>query len=85
MNTNPQYYGLSPKIQLKEIGKNKLGIVKVLKSRIIRKDAEKIVAIASQIKSINPELEITLICTHNICSKSIMLLKNERVAIELID
>ncbi len=85
METTPSYYGLSSKIQLKELDNNHIGIYKVIKSRIIQKDALKIAAIATQIKSVDPALEVTLICTRNICSKSIALLEREGVTIELVD
>ena len=85
METNPSHYGLPTRIQLEELGENKLGIHKVIKSRIIQKDAAKIVAIAGQIKSVNPNLELTLICTRNICSKSIALLEKENIAVNYID
>ncbi|MBN2765610.1 MAG: hypothetical protein JXR27_04490 [Paludibacteraceae bacterium] len=80
--TDPTFYGLSTRIQLEALSLNKLGIRKVIKSRIIRKDAEKIVEIAHQIKSVTPYMEVTLICTRNICSKSIDLLKKEGIGIE---
>ena len=85
METNPTHYGLSPKVQLKELGNNRIAICKVIKSRIIRKDAEKIVAMANQIKSLTPELEVTLICTRNICSKSIALLDQADICIDFVN
>ncbi len=85
METTPSYYGLSSKIQLKELDNNSIGIYKVMKSRIIQKDALKIAAIATQIKSVDPALGVTLICTRNICSKSIASLEREGVTIELVD
>jgi len=85
METTPGYYGLSSKIQLRELDNNRIGIYKVIKSRIIQKDAMKIIDIATQIKSVDPALEVTLICSRNICSKSIALLEREGVTIELVD
>ena len=85
MEKNPQQYGLPSRIQLEELGENRLGIRKVVKSRIIQKDAAKIVEIARKIKSVNPALELTLICTTNICSKSMALLSNEGIEVEFID
>ena len=85
METTSGYYGLSSKIQLRELDNNRIGIYKVIKSRIIQKDALKIAAIAAQIKSVIPEMEVTLICTRNICSKSIALLEREGVTIDLED
>jgi hypothetical protein len=85
MTTDPTYYGLPARIQLKEIGDNRLAIRKVIKSRIIRKDAEKIVQMARQIKSVNPAVGITLLCSRNICSKSLALLRDEEIGIEYVD
>lgn len=85
METNPLHYGLSSKVQLKELANNRIGIYKVIKSRIIQKDAVKIAAIASQLKSVAPKLEVTLICTRNICSKSIALLNKEGIDVQFVD
>ncbi len=81
METNPTFYGLSPRLILEELGPNRIGIRKVIKSRIISKDAEKIVEFARQIKSVTPNLEVTLICTRNICSKSVPLLIDNGIKI----
>lgn len=81
METNPLYYQLSARTVLEPLAHNRLAIVKLVKSRIIRKDAEKIAAMAQQIKKISPEMEVTLVCTHNICSKSIALLAAEGIEI----
>jgi hypothetical protein len=85
METNPAYYGLSSRIVLENIRPNVLGVRKVIKSRFISKDAEKIVEIVRQIKSVTPEMEVTLICTRNICSKSVELIKSEGIKIEYRD
>ena len=85
METNPQHYGLPARIQLEALAENRLGIRKVIKSRIIQKDAAKIVAIANQLKSVTPGVEVTLICSMNICSKSIALLEKEGIKVNFID
>ncbi|MFT3752147.1 MAG: hypothetical protein QM800_04475 [Paludibacter sp.] len=85
MDTNPLHYGLPARVQLEELGKNRLGIRKVLKSRIIQKDTAKIIAIAQQIKSVNPKLGLTLICTPNICSKSLDLLSKEGIEVSFVE
>ncbi len=85
METNPVYYGLPAKLVLKEIAKNRIGLVKIIKSRIIQKDALRIVEFVAQIKSVNPELEVTLICIRNICSKSIALLDKEGIDVQFVD
>ena len=85
MENNPLYYGLPNRVQLEVLGHNRLGIRKEIKSRIIQKDATRIIEIAKLIKSKHPELEITLICTRNICSKSITLLKKEGIEIVYVE
>lgn len=85
METNPLHYAIPTRIQLVNLGKNRIGISKVIKSRIIQKDAVKIVAIAQQIKSVHPDLEVTLLCTRNICSKSLALLEKEGVSVEFVE
>jgi hypothetical protein len=85
METNPLYYGLPARVRLDKIADNQLAIRKVIKSRLIRKDAEKIVAMANQIRSISPKLEIALICTRNICSKSIALLNSNNINTVYVD
>lgn len=85
METNPVYYGLPAKLILKEIGQNRIGLVKIIKSRIIQKDAIRIVTFTNQIKSVAPELEVTLICSRNICSKSIAMLELKGVTIEFAE
>ena len=85
METTPNYYGLSSKIQLKELDNNRVGIYKVIKSRIIQKDALKIAAIAAQIKSVDPALDVTRICNRNICSKSIAWVEREGVNLKIVD
>ena len=85
METNPICYGLSARVQLEIIGVNHLALRKVIKSRIIQKDAVKILEMVRKIKNVNPKLEITLICTSNICSKSKKILKNEDIGLIMVD
>nr|WP_321452790.1 hypothetical protein [uncultured Carboxylicivirga sp.] len=79
MNTDPKYYNLNSRTQLEELGENHIGIVKMIKSRIIKKDALKIVESVRQIEKVDPKLKVTLVCTSNICSKSLALLADENI------
>ncbi|MDR3706572.1 MAG: hypothetical protein P4L28_11790 [Paludibacteraceae bacterium] len=81
MDIDARAYGLSPKIRLKELGDNHIGIVKLIKSRIIQQDAAKVVEVAKQIKAENSECKVSLICTRNIWSKSLALLGREGIDI----
>ena len=81
METNPAYYQLSSKVQLEVINEHQMAIRKVIKSRIIQKDAIKIVEMARQIQQVDSQLKVSLICSRNICSKSIDLLAKEGIGI----
>lgn len=85
MQTNPIYYGLSYRTQLEMLDEQNIAIRKVVKSRIIQKNAAKIVELASRIKSVTPEVTVTLICTRNICSKSLALLANEGIIVQYVN
>jgi hypothetical protein len=58
-----------------------MAIRKVIKSRIIQKDAIKIVEMARKIQQVDSQLKVSLICSRNICSKSIDLLAKEGIGI----
>lgn len=79
MNINSAKYNLPSRIKLRAISENHIGIEKLVKSRIIQKDAVKIVEISNQIKKIDSSITVSLICTTNICSKSLLLLKGENI------
>lgn len=81
MDTNPETYGLSVHTKLVELGENNIGIVRLLKSRIIQKDAAKLVDMAVRIRRVNPGCRVSVICYPNICSKSLALLAKADVAV----
>ncbi|MCK5906147.1 MAG: hypothetical protein KAG37_01070 [Flavobacteriales bacterium] len=74
-------YGLPKRIKLEEIKPNTIAIIKLIKSRIIQKDAKKIIEIADVIKEVDPNKKVALVCTENICSKSKVLLTSADVTI----
>ena len=81
MELTPDIYKLPARTKLRAIDENHIGIVKLLKSRIIQKDAVRIVEMSKQIKDVHPDLEVSLICTSNICSKSLALLQREGISV----
>lgn len=80
---NPELYQLSAKVKLVNLATKHIAIVKQQKSRIIQKDAAKIVEIARQIQKLEPETKVLLVCTPNICSKSVALLTKEGIEIKI--
>ncbi len=81
MNISPAWYGLNSRIKLEEIADQHIAIVKKIKSRIIQKDALKIIEMAKIIKQKDPKLKISLVCNDNICSKSVKLLTDNHIEI----
>lgn len=74
-------YNLSSRVVLRVIVDNHIAIVKRIKSRIIQKDAIKIIEMAKQIQSVDSNLSVSLICTSAICSKSLALLQTEGIGV----
>jgi len=74
-------YNLNKRVVLEKVDSDTIGIVKLVKSTIITKDALKIIESVKQIKEINPDINVALICTENICSKSIALLSENSIQI----
>ena len=79
--TNASDYNLPSRVVLRAVGENHIAIVKLIKSRIIQKDATKIAEIARQIQRVDAELKVSLVCSPAICSKSVALLKNEGIGV----
>lgn len=74
-------YGLKASVVLRELPQGEIAIVKKIKSRIIRKDALKISEMADQIRLHQPNATVVLICTRNICSKSLVHLEDSNIAV----
>jgi len=74
-------YKLPKRVKLEEINDETIAIVKLIKSRIIQKDAKKIIEIADKIREVTPNKKVALVCTENICSKSKALLADNDIDI----
>lgn len=81
INTNPAHYGLNSRVKLIQVADDHIGIVKKIKSRIIQKDALKIIELANIIKEKDHQFKVSLICNDNICSKSVKLLIDNRIEV----
>lgn len=81
MNELANKYGLNSRIKLEEISEYHIGIVKLIKSRIIQKNAQKIIEQANAIRKKDSDMKVSLICHNNICSKSIALLNKNNIEI----
>lgn len=74
-------YNLNSRVKLEKTDSKHISIVKLIKSRIIKKDAEKILAQIEQIKKVDKDMKVSLVSTKNICSKSTKLLNESGVEI----
>ena len=81
MELNSSTYNLPVRTNLRAVGDNHIAIVKLIKSRIIQKDALKIVEMVRQIQAVQPDMKVSLICTSAICSKSLALLQREAIPV----
>lgn len=81
MKSLTEKFGLPKRIKLEEVDNKTIAIVKLIKSRIIQKDAKKIIEIAEKIKENDSIEKVSLICTENICSKSKKLLGDNDIKI----
>lgn len=79
MNDLNTKYGLHSRVKLELLSKNHIGILKLVKSRIIQKDAIKIIDQANVIQEKDTDMRVSLICHNNICSKSIALLDKNNI------
>lgn len=84
MEIDARIYHLPTRTKLIQLSDTRIGISMIRKRRIIQKDAFKIIEIATAIRQIDPQLEISLVCTHNICSKSIVLLHCNAIDIDFL-
>lgn len=84
MEIDPRIYHLPTRTKLIQLSHSYIGISMVRKSRIIQKDALKIIEIATAIRQIDDKIALSLVCTKNICSKSILLLQNNAIDIEYV-
>ena len=78
---NPHDYGLTSRMKIVEISENKIGILKKRKSRIIMKDGKQIMLIANQIKSVKPNVLISLIISGPLCRKTRKYLEDSKIEI----
>lgn len=73
---NPEDFGLSSRTEIVEISENIVAIVKKRKSRIIMKDGEKIFQDVKSIQNKFPDIQVNLIISGAICSKTVEFLNS---------
>lgn len=78
---NTSDYGLGSRIKIVEISEGHLGILKKRKSRIIMKDGLQIMEIADMIHTKSPNINVSLIISGPICSKTRNMLNSNSIGI----
>ena len=64
-------YGLGKNVILEYLAADHIAIVKFVRRRIIMADAERIIEVANQIHQKDAGMKVSLLCSDNICSKSV--------------
>lgn len=82
---NPSDYGLNKRLKLVINQDNRIVIERIIKSRIIQKDALKILDVSQVLKKSIRGSSVAIRCTKNICSKSIKLLEDNDIEIDFVD
>ncbi len=72
-------YGLDKHTVLEIVGPDHIAIVKFVKRRLLVADGERFVDVAEKIRAVDPQLKISLLCTENICSKTVALLEKNNI------
>lgn len=75
-------FGLDKHTELEYIGENNIAIVKFVKRRLLVADGEKFIGVAEKIHAVDPDVKVSLLCTDNICSKTIAVL--EKAGIDVL-
>ncbi len=72
-------YGLDRHTELEFIGEKHLAIVKFVRRRLLVADGERFVEVVKKIHAVDPDMKVSLLCTGNICSKTVQLLEKNGV------
>lgn len=81
---DPKKFGLPARTCLIQDKANRILIVLDRKSRVIMKDAEKILAKAEKIRAVQPGIQIGFQTTAPVCSKSVLFLKEAQIEVEIL-
>ncbi len=74
-------YGFDRHTELEFIGENHLAIVKFVKRRLLVADGERFIEVAKKIRAVDPDMKVSLLCTGNICSKTVQMLQKAGIDI----
>tara|TARA_B100000579_G_scaffold144380_1_gene117177 strand:+ start:587 stop:841 length:255 start_codon:yes stop_codon:yes gene_type:complete len=78
---DPQKYNLSNRIKLQE-GPEGIFIIINRKSRVVMKDAERILEIVKKIKNVDSKKNVGILSLAPICSKTKIFLLNKKISIK---
>lgn len=82
MQSLNERYSLGKNVIVEFIGEDHIAIVKFVKRRLLVKDGESFIETADKIKAIDPHIKVSLLCTDNICSKTVSML--EKAGIDVL-
>ena len=79
---DPKRYNLSPRLNLQENELNEFFIIIDRKSRIVMKDADRILEIANKIQSIEKGRNVSVLTSAPVCSKTLDFLSSYSIFVK---
>lgn len=78
---NPKMFGLSPRLDIRQMNDGSIVLIKDRKSRIIMKDGRQVVSQMKAIRKVFPDKKVTFFTTTPVCSKTKNFLKENGITL----
>ena len=79
---DPRRYNLSPRLNLQQNKLNELFIIIDRKSRVVMKDAHRILEMVNKIQSIEKDRYVSVLTSAPVCSKTRIFLSNNSIPVK---
>ena len=79
---DPRRYNLSPRLNLQQNKLNELFIIIDRKSRVVMKDAHRILEMINRIQSIEKDRYVSVLTSAPVCSKTRIFLSNNSIPVK---
>ena len=79
---DPRRYNLSPRLNLQQNKLNELFIIIDRKSRVVMKDAHRILEMVNRIQSIEKDRDVSVLTSAPVCSKTRIFLSDNSISVK---
>ena len=79
---DPRRYNLSPRLNLQQNKLNELFIIIDRKSRVVMKDAHRILEMVNRIQSIEKDRDVSVLTSAPVCSKTRIFLSDNSIPVK---